>query len=385
MSIELRAIRQIESTTRIPELDGLRGVAVLLIIYYHYFQQQVAAEPGSLLAFLKSFWAFSWSGIDLFLVLSGFLIGGILFDARESTHYFRRFYLRRACRILPPYVLFCLLFFVSTHVFTSDAFIGLRLPNNEPIPWHVYATFTQNFWIASHATWAPFWLTITWSLAVEEQFYLVAPFIIRRVKRLVFGLIALITVAPILRILAYLIYQTDIAPYVLSPCRADALALGVLAAVLVRRARFEHWLRNHPKHLSMAFWMLLAGVIIFATRDPHHRSVMMMTIGYSWLSCFYVCALLIAVSQPNNPLSRVLRFSALRWVGSIAYGSYLLHQAMNGICHGLIFDAPPSVADFSGFLVTLLAVTLTLLLANLSWRYFEKPFVEFGHHYSYRK
>src|SRR6266850_6228791 len=130
MSAERLAIQlKNDFSTRIPELDGLRGVAVLLIIFYHYFQQQIGAEPGTPLAFLKAVGAFTWSGIDLFLVLSGFLIGGILFDTRTSDSYFKAFYIRRACRILPPCALFYIILFGANHV-AGESFEGLHRPGN---------------------------------------------------------------------------------------------------------------------------------------------------------------------------------------------------------------------------------------------------------------
>jgi peptidoglycan/LPS O-acetylase OafA/YrhL len=370
-----------QSKSRVPELDGVRGVAILFVIYYHYFHQRIGVEVGTPIAFLKTLSSYTWSGIDLFFVLSGFLIGGILYDARASNFYFRTFYIRRVFRILPLYLMFCLLFFLATQTLPVDRLDGLGT-GGEPVPWLAYATFTQNFWIARHATWVPFWLTVSWSLAIEEHFYLVCPFLIRYVKKIVIALFVIILAAPCFRILAYLFYQTDIAAYVISPGRADALGLGVLGAILLRREGFRTWLTAHSRELNAGFLMLQAGVLLISTNDPHHSGLVMMTIGYSWLACYYLCVLLIAVSQPDNFLSRILRSRPLIWIGSIAYGAYLLHQAVNSILHALIFGSAPTVSGLWQILTTFLAVAVTFGLARLSWLYFEWPLLSLGYTYS---
>ena len=106
------AIKRNEGDKRIPELDGLRGIAIALILILHYFVVNIKADLGSTLAYFLACFRLTWSGVDLFFVLSGFLIGGILLDNRESTNYFRVFYVRRTCRIFPLYYVNLLLFFL---------------------------------------------------------------------------------------------------------------------------------------------------------------------------------------------------------------------------------------------------------------------------------
>ncbi len=373
------------AAARVPELDGLRGVAVLLVVLYHYFQRMIEAERGTALAFLRTLGAFSWSGVDLFLVLSGFLIGGILFKTRTSPDYFKTFYVRRFFRIIPLYLLVCSLLFAALPFLKGDAFRGAHGGVAGGPPWYMYATFTQNFWTASHATWAPQWLSLTWSLAVEEQFYLLAPFVIRFSKRTAFLLAVIIAAAPVFRVLAYYIYGPgEFAPRVLLPCRADALALGMLTALLIERPGVKDWLRHNSHVLTNALYVLFLGVLFFTARDPYGSGLLITTVGYTWIAASYLCLLLIAVTQPGHCVSRLLRLRALTWVGVVAYGIYLLHQAVNGLCHGLILNSTPSVTDARGVCVTLLALALTLGLAGLSWAYYEKKFVAYGHTYLYR-
>jgi peptidoglycan/LPS O-acetylase OafA/YrhL len=98
-------LRQFPELRRVPELDGLRGVAILIVIVYHYVGTGPKSPPGSVLGIVRDSFRIGWSGVDLFFILSGFLIGGILLDARSSPKYFQTFYLRRVHRILPIYYL----------------------------------------------------------------------------------------------------------------------------------------------------------------------------------------------------------------------------------------------------------------------------------------
>ena len=179
-SAELSDSPVIDSSTRIPALDGLRGIAILLVLLRHSVFE---FHPNSkFFSHLLVAGRLSWSGVDLFFVLSGFLIGGILLDAIASPRYFKTFYVRRAYRILPLYAVVMALF--SLRYVTSHGSAGpLGSFSHSPIPWASYVTFTQNIWMAWLGTFGVGAVAATWSLAVEEQFYLTVPFIIRKIRR----------------------------------------------------------------------------------------------------------------------------------------------------------------------------------------------------------
>jgi peptidoglycan/LPS O-acetylase OafA/YrhL len=155
---------------RIPELDGVRGMAILLVLIWHYAVVTLSVRPDSVMSYVLGGLSFSWSGVDLFFVLSGFLIGGILLDNREAKNYFRVFYMRRTCRIFPLYfiwfMIFCDLLLAEGILFSEERFRWL-LAN--PLPLLSYLTFTQNIPMALQNVFGPNWMAVTWSLAIEEQ------------------------------------------------------------------------------------------------------------------------------------------------------------------------------------------------------------------------
>jgi peptidoglycan/LPS O-acetylase OafA/YrhL len=370
---------------RIPELDGLRGLAILLVLIWHYFIGQIPSEQA-LSSYVNTWGRLTWSGVDLFLVLSGFLIGGILMDVRSSPNYFKAFYARRFYRILPLYSLVCLLLWLAVSLSVESRVAGLGSLLDTTLPWYAYATFTQNFWMALYGTFGAGWLCATWSLAVEEQFYLTLPFIIRYVKRarLPYILAAIICLAPLIRTFLYFyLPHGSLAAYVLTPCRADSLMLGVAAAIVVRSSAGWMFLLTNKRLLYATLFALSFGMVALTINDWGVYSLAMSSVGYTWVALFYLCILLIALTQKTCLLSRILRNRALTWLGAIAYGTYLLHLGLLGLCHGLIRGREPQIASLPDAAVTLLALILTLALATLSWVYFEKPLVKRGHQHSY--
>jgi len=347
---------------RIPELDGIRGVAIAMVLVFHFFVQPLRFLPGSALAYLQAACRLTWSGVDLFFVLSGFLIGGILLDSRDRPDYFRTFYTRRFFRIVPIYAATLML----THPLME--WIGMHQVGR----WWVYPLFLQNFSMAAandFGLWA-----VTWSLAVEEQFYLTLPAIVRYVRSMLPWVIGGgIVVAPITRVVLFYIWPDKIFHFLLVPCRADALLLGVAAAMWMRNASAAKWLRHHKNYLWAAGGILLAGAGVITLHGRWIHGIDVMTsFGLTWLALLYTSVLLLAVTQPQSWLGAVLQFGPLRSLGSIAYGVYLLHYV-------LLVALKTNIRSWPYAVVAGLALTATLMLSALSWRYFEKPLIDYGH------
>ena len=374
-----------DSAQRVPELDGLRGLAILLVVICHYIANAEHAPLGFWWDHFFSVLTVGWGGVDLFFVLSGFLIGGILLDARHSPQYFRTFYMRRVHRILPIY-------YAWVALYAAIAAVGLYLlPGRMPVMGRdlavvpVYILFLQNMiYRPSPFQWK--WFVVAWSLAVEEQFYLFAPPLIRKVtgRRLVYGLTAIVCAAPILRYLAFrYLTRFEYLPSYAMPCRADALALGILAAVAWRKPSFRDFLDGHPKVLQRCVAYLLVVLAALTWWLVRPANVITYTIGYSTLAVFYMCLLLLVMSQTEGVVARLVRAKWLRYLGGVSYCVYLIHLTINVWAHRLLLGSVPRIYDLPGVGVTLLAGAVTLLVASLSWKYFEKPLIRRGHRYAY--
>jgi peptidoglycan/LPS O-acetylase OafA/YrhL len=233
-------------------------------------------------------------------------------------------------------------------------------------------------------------LAVTWSLAVEEQFYLTLPLLIRIVntrRRFLAFLGAGILMAPIFRIAFHVLRPGGFFPayFYMMPCRADALLLGVLGAVIVRDARCRAWLGGHRKLSGSILALLALGFVVLDKFFwPGFTEPVIYTIGLTWIAAFYLAALLYALSWRESFLSRCLRWSWLRWLGSIAYGVYLFHMFFLYVIYGSFWAGPPKIASFQTLCVVVLALAVTLVVCRVSWIYFEKPLVRIGHRASYQ-
>ena len=370
---------------RIPELDGLRGLAIALVLFYHYFSTTVQYRPRTFLSYFFVPSRLSWSGVDLFFVLSGFLIGGILLDARESTNYFRVFYIRRFFRIVPIYAVLLLSFLAVRAALGVSAQPTFAWTLAGAMPLWTYLLFIQNFWMAAAGMFGCGWLSATWSLAVEEQFYLTLPSIVRFLSHrgIVACVILGIITAPVFRIILFRPAPTGwVASYVLLFCRADALLFGVLCAIALRSAAWRN--RIAASYWFPALFLSLLGVAAILTKTgASYASIAMASFGYTSLAALYACLLLFVCTRPRHLLAAVARWRILRWLGSIAYGAYLFHQPVLGLAFALIRHAQPRIENLSSLAISLVALAVTLGLAHVSWSFFEARLVKFSHRARY--
>jgi peptidoglycan/LPS O-acetylase OafA/YrhL len=338
---------------RIVELDGMRGFAILLVVAAHYF-----GEVAHGLRWL----ALGWAGVDMFFVLSGFLIGSILLHNIGRKHYFRTFYIRRTFRIFPVYYIALALLFL------------LFLHGSDGLPVISYFTYTQNIMMAVSNHAGSSWLLPTWTLAVEEQFYLLLPAVIYFVpRRLLPGvIIAAILSAPLLRSL--FLAMGDMGSYVLLPCRWDLLFIGVCAAYLNQKPIDLVWVKTVLLGSALIF---VIAAVISATYNPAVFDV----VGELFVGlCFGAFLLLVVTGSPEG---QRFRSRTLRFFGSISYCLYLVHQPIAGIMHGYILGAQPDVANLQQVLVSITAVVVSVCVATLSWILLERPLIEFGHRWKY--
>lgn len=182
--------------------------------------------------------------------------------------------------------------------------------------------------------------------------------------------------APLLR---YILFRVapypEFATYVLMPCRADALMLGVLCAWLIRQEHLQRRLMTHARWLYVPIG-LFAGALVFMALFPTPERFAVW--GYLLLAGLYASILLITVGQPHGRVARFFRMRWLRGLGLIAFGVYLFHQAISGLSYGVILHQTPQIQSWADLLVALGALGLTVLIARLSWIYYEKPLVAIG-------
>ena len=187
-------------------------------------------------------------------------------------------------------------------------------------------------------------------------------------------IVAAIAAAPLLRSLIFVFAPSNpLAPFTLMPCRADALLCGVLGAVLIRDPEWKERLERNYLGLFAALVVLLAGAALlskYGRGEP--LGTPMVCFGYTWLALLYSCVILLTVTQPQSWLGAVLRFAPLRRLGWIAYGVYLLHQV-------LLIALKHFVPAWPLAGVSVASLVATLVLAIISWRYFEKPLINYGH------
>lgn len=342
----------------LPALDGLRGVAILLVLVCHTLQFDVALSPfGTLRSFLANLLISSGFGVQLFFVLSGFLITGILLDEKQSPNYFKNFFGRRILRIFPLYY---------GVIFASWAFLWLSAsPHAElfckRLPWLL--TYTQNLLIAKHNDWSFIFGELSlghfWSLAVEEQFYLLWPFLVLRssqetLKRLCW---VAIPVALALRCIFTYGYENILGAFVFMPCQLDSLSVGALLAIMVRE--------DEVVVKKLAKPLICAGACVWIISCLDMKSLI--TIGMTAFSVMSAGILSASLySQASKPLSNTV----LRSFGKYSYAIYVFHVPLLSI----IFPLREHAGRVCFASVFFLA---SYLVGWTSWRCIEVYFLRF--------
>ena len=374
-------IRQAGAGHHLPPLDGLRGIAIILVMLHHftYLRPTSALDPLGVVLF-------GWAGVDLFFVLSGFLITGILLDTRGSERYFTTFYARRTLRIFPLYYLVLFLALIVMPKFPALQPV-LAVEGEMPPQWP-YWVYLTNVSIADRG-WMHGWLDIGWSLAIEEHFYLVWPLVIWLCPpRLVAWLCAAIIVAePAARVWARGAMVDPLPIYVLTWFRLDGLAIGALLALAHRHGVMPKLDRWSPV-------VVIAGIagLIFCTIMGGHTwywNRWMQMYGYSLIAITSGAMLVSAVSRPADSLwPRMLSAGWLRAFGKYSYGLYLIHPPVMRAVREYVFD--PEKAEAFGLapwnvqvLFYGVATAPAFALAWLSWRFFEAPILRLKARFSY--
>jgi peptidoglycan/LPS O-acetylase OafA/YrhL len=364
-----------------PALDGLRAIAFLMVFCVHYI-----------------YMPWGWAGVDVFFVLSGFLITGILFDSLDDLHRVRNFYVRRILRIFPLYygVMLLLLPFIYGQLSWSwllwPAYLGNYARFFHPYvvdtPAGNLADFQLILQVGNHAR---LYLGHFWSLCVEEQFYLIWPWIvfsIRDRRKLLWICAASIPVCLAARVMGHhllplwMLHSEVLARA--TPFRFDALLLGGCIALWLRGPHADLLLRA----ARIAWPPVLAALFLWAALTPGHfwqQPYTYPTGVFTWglLGIDFLSALVIVLAiQPRSIVYRVLNLRALRWLGRISYGAYVLHDIPHALYFSLAQAFFPTHAKRMGPLIALIS---TCFLAWLSFRFFESRFLDLKERWTIRR
>ena len=351
-----------------PALDGLRGVAILMVVLLHNFG-------------FMSYFFFGWLGVDLFFVLSGFLITDVLLKTFGSIHFLRNFYVRRMLRIFPIYYLglfFCLFLLPLIDPSAFD----LRY-YQQNVFWIIF--FFQNWLYVFKPPHGSSMLFHFWSLAVEEQFYILWPGIILLVKNfksLLWIIVCLLIAVMVGRYLLWIFHIQDLAyDSLYTFTRIDGICVGCMLALMLRVS--PNFLRNYT-HMIVLSLAVLNFIMYFLNENATRRLPYLAFIGYTTFAIIFGFVVYEAIVAKSKFIQIVFNNSILKFFGRISYGLYVLHWPIYLICFPFLTDAVNGVSlldKVAKIIAGLLATGIAVLVSLLSYNYFEIIFLRLKNYF----
>lgn len=352
-----------ENRSYYPALDGLRGVAILLVIFLHNFE-------------FTNYFFFGWLGVDLFFVLSGFLITDILLKTVDQPNFLRNFYMRRVLRIFP---LFYLILIICLLILPALKMAGINIQyytDNQFWFW----TYFQNWLFVFKQPYGDKILLHTWSLAVEEQFYLVWPITVLLIRKpkilLAIALLVLIGVG----LARYAIWTYKIEDLAYSSLytftRIDGICIGCILALLLRVN--PSFLKKYTTFIVLLMAAINFGFYFLNTNQSATLPYLAM-VGYTTFAFLFGLLVYEAVMGESKIINLVFNNSILKFFGKISYGLYVYHWPvylfLSPIFINLFYNKmhlPVNVAKTGGsIIVTIIAILISLI----SYHFFEKKFI----------
>jgi len=367
---------------RVPELDGMRGLAILMVLFYHIIRLNPVKVSQPFFAHILRLSEMGWAGVDVFFVLSGFLITSILLRTRKQPGYFKKFYARRILRIFPLY------YTTITLIFIFMPLISPEQTNATRATWPWYYLYAQNWGNALNLIPTVFAIGVTWSLAIEEQFYLFWPTIVYYLSSKKLGFLSAflvlfslgLRIGIVTKFRKLLDYNKFF--YFATITRLDSLILGALLALAFESDWWTKWL----KRLAIPVFVTGFGLTVyFASRRPDYPLVdnyLMYTYGYTVIALTSAALIVMLTTfAETNPLRGVFRNSVFRFFGKYSYAIYLFHMLPLLIFQRLFagWEGVPAWLLFN-----VLTLAIAVVMALLSWNLLEKRTLELKKYFEYQ-
>jgi len=348
----------------IVEIDGLRGIAIFLVLLHHFWP----GGSGPLLRFAELA-HLGWIGVDLFFVISGFLITGILLDSVGQPNYYSNFFARRSLRIFPLYYFLLLVLFIVVPHAEKGAYFTTEFIRQSGHPlW--YFLYLGNIREAITGHEPAYFLAPLWSLSIEEQFYVTFPFVVSVLgrKRLRSLLCLLVVAAPLFRLVsALLIPANERIQYLATPSRVDVISLGALLALGLRTGDISFTRRQATTVLLM---MMGLFVVTFSLGGLNRIHLFCRVAGYSLIALTFSAFVLWTILHRDLSVTSFLRYPALTYVGKRCYGIYLLQRPAEVLLLKSLSHFHVAI-DTASPLLMLGKMLTAILVASGSWYLFE--------------
>jgi peptidoglycan/LPS O-acetylase OafA/YrhL len=359
---------QIQTASRVyyPTLNIARGFAISIVLLYHLF-------------WYSSFFRFGWIGVDLFFVLSGYLITDILLRTRENKFYFSDFYIKRILRILPLYYLTLLIFFTLSPIFFLNKSLDSTFTyysQNQSWFW----LFMQNWLMIFKGSPPEPYLTHLWSLAIEEQFYIIWPIIIliiNKIKTLKKIIGVLIGLAILFRVCIWMINPHAVEAYYYNTfTRMDNLLIGSLISIQLWQEKVI------PKSIiklifSSFFTLIICSVSIYG--NVKQDNFLFPTIGYSITAAFFGCIIYLLITNESKLNFWIKNLYILNYLGKISYGLYVFHLPVYLVIAYLLSHYSITFLPLilkSSLSISILSLLATFVLSLASFYLLEKPVLD---------